>query len=139
MDCQRGLPEEGEKEDLDEMVEMVSPPTREESGENERGMEGVETEGKDLLPQEQAVAGAPATDPEVSEEPEVLINPDPMNVPGGSADPENSIGNWSPPGQYRPSLAAGRLIPAGMEGLYVSTLTRRGRSWLGQDSPCPHM
>ena len=94
------------------MVDMISPPTHEESGEPERDIEGVDSEGEDLLPHVQAVAGSPATDPEVrEEEPEVLINPDPVN------DPEDAIEKQSPPGQYQPPLAAGRLIPAWMEDL----------------------
>ena len=67
-DCQRGLPGEGEEENLDGMVDMISPPTQEESGEPVREMEGAESEGGDLLPPEQTVAGPPATDPEVKEE-----------------------------------------------------------------------
>ena len=101
---------------------MISPPTHEESGEPVREMDGAESEGGDPLPSEQTVAGPPATDPEVKEEKqEVSDRSDPVSVPGGSAAPEGATERRSPPGQYRAPPAPGRLIPAGMEDMYIST------------------
>ena len=79
------------------------------------------------------MAESPVTEPDVKEEePVVMDRPDPMSMPGRSPDPEGAMLGRSPPGWCRPLLTAGRLIPAGMEDSYVTTLTQRGRGWLGK-------
>ena len=96
-------------------------------------MEEEELEGEDLSPPEQAVARPPVTGPDVKEEGPVELNePGPADMPGRSSDPEGAMLERSPLERGRPPPALGRLIPAGMEDSYVTTLTQRVRGWLAR-------
>ena len=134
-----GLTQKDIKEDSRyEMIEMISPLTLEESGKPGKGMEEEELEGEDLSETEQAMARPLGTEPDVKEEgPVELDRPDPVNIPWRSPDPEGAMLGQSPLEWYRPPLGPGRLIPAGMEDSYVTTLTQRGRGWLQQRRPQP--
>ena len=57
----------------------------------------------------------------------MLSRPDPADQPELFSDGE---GNMIPLEQFHLQMPNERLIPAGMEDTYVSTLMHRGRGWL---------
>ena len=124
-----------EDDPRDEMVEMSPLLMPEEFGEPEKDGEDAESESRDLPETEPELAGAPATKPEMKEEGPVVLNePDPVDQPETFPDSE---GNMLPLEQFRLSMGLGRLIPAGMEDTYVTTLTHRGQGWLSQIRTMP--
>ena len=114
-------PEEAVEPKKVEMIPFLMPA---DLGDSEKEGEDTESESGGSLETEPEPAGDPAAEPETKEEGPVVLNkPGPVDPPELFPD---FAGNMLPLEQFRLPMGQERLIPAGMEDTYVTTLTHRG-------------